>query len=485
MGKNKGMKTIHVWYGAALLLFGSLVSCMGTVGNSSMRGGEVIGASAVAWNEPAPYGMVLVKRGSVKMGPDKQDSLWGTIVPSREISVESFWMDDTEVTVAEYKQFVNWVRDSIIRERLADPAYGGNELYKIEEDREGNPIKPYLNWSKPIPWKRATEDEQMAIESVYKHHPIDGTLMLDAGQMNYYYEIYDYTEAAKRHNRLNPAERVKNTDIQVNPEEVIMITKDTAYIDDEGRIVNRTITRPLSSEWDFLNSYIVNVYPDTTCWVNDFPNANNEQYMRLYFNHPSYNEHPVVGVSWEQANAFCAWRTNYLLAGLRGQAKYIQRYRLPTEAEWEFAARGREDNKYPWKESEETKDDRGCYNANYKPGKGNYTKDGNLISTRVGAYTPNSNGLYDMAGNVAEWTSTAYTESGVLQASDINPDIQYNAAPDDPYAMKKKVVRGGSWKDVNAFIRSDARTAEYQNEQRSYVGFRCVRTQVGYNKKGK
>ena len=118
-------------------------------------------------------------------------------------------------------------------------------------------------------------------------------------------------------------------------------------------------------------------------------------------------------------------------------------------------------------------------------GKGNYTKDGNLISTRVGAYTPNSNGLYDMAGNVAEWTSTAYTESGVLQASDINPDIQYNAAPDDPYAMKKKVVRGGSWKDVNAFIRSDARTAEYQNEQRSYVGFRCVRTQVGYNKKGK
>ena len=54
--------------------------------------------------------------------------------------------------------------------------------------------------------------------------------------------------------------------------------------------------------------------------------------MRLYFNHPSYNEHPVVGVSWEQANAFCAWRTNYLLAGLRGQAKYIQRYRLPTEA---------------------------------------------------------------------------------------------------------------------------------------------------------
>lgn len=481
MKKKKGMRMIHAWCGATLLVAGSLLSCISTKGSMS-NGGELTGVSTgMVWNEPAPYGMVLVKRGSVKMGPDKQDSLWGSPVPTREISVESFWMDETEVTVAEYRQFLYWVRDSIIRERLADPAYGGNELYKIEEDREGNPIKPYLNWSKPIPWKRATEDEEMAIQSVYKRHPIDGTLMLDASQMNYYYEVYDYTEAAKRRNRLNPSERTKNTDIKVDPEEVVMITKDTAYIDDEGRIVNTTITRPLSSEWDFLNSYIVNVYPDTTCWVNDFPKANNEQYMRMYFNHPAYNNHPIVGVSWEQANAFCAWRTNYLLAGLHGQARYIQRYRLPTEAEWEFAARGREDNHFPWK-SDDTKDDRGCYNANYKPGKGDYTKDGNLITTRAGNYKPNSNGLYDMAGNVSEWTSEAYTESGVLQASDINPDVQYNAAQDDPYKLKKKVVRGGSWKDVNAFIRSDARTWEYQNEQRSYIGFRCVRTQVGTGK---
>ena len=90
-----------------------------------------------------------------------------------------------------------------------------------------------------------------------------------------------------------------------------------------------------------------------------------------------------------------------------------------------------------------------------------------------------------MAGNVSEWTSTVYTESGILSMSDFNPDLQYNAAIEDPYRMKKKVVRGGSWKDVNAFIRSAARTPEYQNEQRSYIGFRCVRTQVGYNRKGR
>ena len=461
-------------------------SCMGKMvgGASSAPGGEVIGQRAVAWNEPTPYGMVLIKRGSIKMGPDEQDSLWGVHVPTKEVSVESFWMDENEVSNAQYKQFISWVRDSIIRERLADPAYGGNELYKIEEDREGNPIKPYLNWSRPIPWKRATEDEEMAIQSVYRTHPVTGETTLDPSQLNYYYEIYDYTEAAKRRHQLDPRHRNRNTDLAVDHDEVIMISKDTAYIDDDGQIVNRTITRPLSSEWDFLNSYIVNVYPDTTCWVNDFPNANHESYMRLYMNHPAYNDHPVVGVSWEQANAFCAWRTSYLLAGLKGQAKYIQRYRLPSEAEWEFAARGRDGNKYPWEEESST-DEKGCFKANYKPGKGDYTQDGNLITTRVGAYTPNSNGLYDMAGNVAEWTSTVYTESGVLSMNDMNPDLQYNAAQEDPYRMKKKVVRGGSWKDVNAFIRADSRTYEYQNEQRSYIGFRCVRTQVGYNKKGK
>ena len=93
------------------------LSCIGrTAGNVAIAGGELTGVPAgVAWNEPTPYGMTLGKRGSVKMGPDKQASLWGIQTPQREISVESFWMDETEVTVAEYKQFIYWVRDSIIR----------------------------------------------------------------------------------------------------------------------------------------------------------------------------------------------------------------------------------------------------------------------------------------------------------------------------------------------------------------------------------
>ena len=121
--------------------------------------------------------------------------------------------------------------------------------------------------------------------------------MLDTKQLTYRYEIFDYEKAALRKYRLDPKERSLNTDHPVDPDEVVMISKDTAYIDDNGEIVRQTIERPLSSLYDFPNTYIVKVYPDTTVWVNDFPNANNEQYMKLYFSSANYNDYPVVGVT--------------------------------------------------------------------------------------------------------------------------------------------------------------------------------------------
>ena len=88
------MKKRHAWGGAALLAACVLSSCMGTQGSMS-NGGELTGVgSSMIWNEPTPYGMVLVQRGSLKMGPEEQDSLWGTSVPTRDISIESFWMDE-------------------------------------------------------------------------------------------------------------------------------------------------------------------------------------------------------------------------------------------------------------------------------------------------------------------------------------------------------------------------------------------------------
>ena len=414
------------------------------------------------------------------MGPAEKDSIWGTQQEPRAVSIDAFWMDDTEITNSEYKQFVYWVRDSIIRERLADPAYGGNETFKIEEDRDGNPVTPHLNWAKAIPWRNPTEDEARAIESVYRIDPISGKRVLDVAQLNYRYDVYNHTEAAKRRNRMDPARRILNTDITPSNAE-ILISKDTAYINDDGQIVTQTIIRQRQSEFDFLNTYIINIYPDTTVWVNDFDNAYNEPYMRMYFAHPGYNDYPVVGVSWEQANAFCVWRTNLLRSSMM-QDRMTEPYRLPTEAEWEYAARaGKNENKFPWTGNLPMAE-KGCFYANFKPDDGNYVKDGNLITSPVGSYSPNEFGLYDMAGNVSEWTSTAYTESVDRYTSDMNPDYRYNAAKEDPYRMKRKIVRGGSWKDVSNFVRSDIRMWEYQNEQRSYIGFRCVRSQIGFAK---
>ena len=447
-----------------------LSSCFGSKLASS-GGGEVTGTGGRAFSEPTPYGMTLIKRGHLKMGIEAQDSLWGKQTPIRDISVDGFWMDETEVTNSKYRQFVNYVRDSILRERLAEL----DETYRtVKTDKDGEEIGTQLNWKKALP-RKPSEDEQEIIDGLYVTNPVTGEKMLDASQLNYRYEVYDYTTAALRRNRLNPEERNLNTDVTVDPNEEVWISKDTAYIDEEGKIVRETLERRLTGPWDFLNTYIINIYPDTTCWVNDFPNADNETYMRYYFSNPAYNDYPVVGVTWEQANAFCAWRTEYLLKGLGPAARFIQRYRLPTEAEWEYAARGKDQTEFPW-ENEDVASGKGCFFANFKPDNGNYTKDGNLITSKVGIYSANSNGLFDMAGNVAEWTSTIYTEAGVEAMNDINPQLKYNAAIEDPYRLKKKSVRGGSWKDPESYIRSAWRSSEYQNQPRSYIGFRCVRS---------
>ena len=95
---------------------------------------------------------------------------------------------------------------------------------------------------------------------------------------------------------------------------------------------------------------------------------------------------------------------------------------------------------------------------------------------KVGSFPPNDYGLYDMAGNVAEWTSSAFTNTSNLLVSDMNPNYQYSAKKDDADVLKRKVIKGGSWKDIAYYLQCGVRTYEYQFESRSYVGFRCVRS---------
>ena len=106
--------------------------------------------------------------------------------------------------------------------------------------------------------------------------------------------------------------------------------------------------------------------------------------------------------------------------------------------------------------------------------RGNYTLDGGLKAIKVRQYNPNNYGLYDMAGNVSEWTSTVFDETSSSYSHDMNSDNSYLSEESDKDVLKRKVVRGGSWKDISYFIQTSTRTYEYDDVSTSYIGFRCV-----------
>ena len=395
--------------------------------------------------------MVLVPGGNIEIGAGF-DPVWCETAPTQQVAISPFWMDQTEVTNKQYREFVYYVRDSIIRERLADPAFGGDPSY-LESNRYGELI---LNWKKPIPWNNPTQREASAISTVMGQN---GTLNPNA--LFYRYNRFD------SHSYYSCMDQLSKGIPSVE------ISKDSAYIDREGYIVRKTITRSSrGSQIDFVNTYITNVYPDELSWGTDFPNSRNGQNIGTYFTAEAYNNHPVVGVSWVQADAFCAWRTDMYLAKGNNLEGFTE-YRLPSEAEWEYAARnGNSGDVYPWF-SDKTHTSDGLAHLNYRGS----TELKDLVM-QVGAFLPNRFGLYDMSGNAAEWTSSTYIETVDNISSPANPNFDYRAHTDDPDILKRKVVKGGSWKDTEAFVNPGVKTFEQQDKGRSYIGFRCVRSWV-------
>ncbi|MEI6815727.1 MAG: SUMF1/EgtB/PvdO family nonheme iron enzyme [Bacteroidota bacterium] len=395
--------------------------------------GELVGVQhRTKWYQADPYGMVYIPAGSYNMGPSDQDVPYSLTAQSKTVTVPAFWMDNTEITNNEYRQFVYWVRDS-----LAHRLIGGDHLVDEGEFNER------INWKKKIKWDDEANTETLAelflpeAERYYKRKEIDTRKLM----FEYYW--IDLKAAAVKANR-------------------------------QQGMTDRSV---------FIKKDIVNVYPDTLAWVHDYTYSFNEPLTRKYFWHPAYDEYPVVGVSWKQATAFCIWRTQYLVSYLDAVESTIpDDYRLPTESEWEYAARGGlQLSPYPWG-GPYIRNSRGCFLANFKPMRGNYIDDGGVYTVKVTSYWPNDYGLYCMAGNVAEWTSNAFDESAYSFIHDLSPDYSYNADDNDLPALKRKVIRGGSWKDVGYFLQTGTRSYEYQDTAKCYIGFRCVMSFLGRDK---
>ena len=276
--------------------------------------------------------------------------------------------------------------------------------------------------------------------------------------------------------------------------------------------------------------------PDTTVWFRDL--GYNEPFVELYFQNPAFNNYPVVGVSWHQSQEFCKWRTSVINKGLLEEdpeAVINPRFRLPTEGEWEYAARGLlEQELYPW-EGKSLRNQKGRFNGNFKRGRGDYAgrsneggsnlieglNDGYMIPGPVDSdlYGVNDFGLFNMAGNVAEWTMDTYRVLAFEDVQDFQPyrrkgeiadqeewDYVYGkkseeagrmslihnmydpsrvgrfnpAAPDKGDDWDRvKVYRGGSWSDVAYYLSCGTRRFWNSDSSASNIGFRCAMSRVG------
>ena len=423
-----------------------------TLLSSCSRGGdrgEVTGVAMRSFRAEVPYGMVYIPAGSFLMGQTDQDVTFAQISQTKQVTVNAFFMDETEVTNSKYRQFVNWVRDSI-----AITSYLNDQKYYIKPAKGVKTNgKKYINWD------------------YVKHYPISfngaqkGNAARAAKLQGMYYQgddrVFDRNEIDVRLLKYNYS---------------LMKLRDASdYKNDKTK-----------KRSDFIFRDTVPVYPDTLVWLSDFSYAANEPMVEGYFSHPAYRNYPVVGVTWRQARAFNVWRTRYNEAyKLSRHMAPRGEYKLPTEAEFEYAARGgRIGTDYPWG-GPYIKNAKGCLLANFKPGRGNYADDGGAYTVNVRSYFPNDYGLYNMAGNVAEWTSSAFDESASTFVHDLAPTFDYEAKASDPAVLKRKVVRGGSWKDVGYFLQNSTRTYEYQDTAKSYIGFRCVTHYQGRDIKDK
>lgn len=439
-----------------------LISC-----GSSDRG-ELVGVKGRKWRPEKPYGMALIPGGAYIMGKSDDDLANVQDAPTKTVTVRSFYMDETEITNSEYRQFVQWVKDSTIRTRLAiladeqgqKPGAGGIGEFAFKDQEATEDQSAYDKYMYENYYSLGTDDDMYAGRKL--NHK--AKLITDPQKYpdEYYVEVMDsmYLPESESYNGLRTID-------------VSKLVFRYSWMDIQAAAKDKSTKNTRAKRSKYMRHEQVQVYPDTTVWIKDFAYSYNEPMHNDYFWHEAYGEYPVVGVTWQKAKAFCAWRTLYKNAYQKDKKRqFVNSFRLPTEAEWEFAARGGlQSATFPWG-GPYAKNDRGCFLANFKPNRGDYAADGALYTVEARSFDPNDHNLYNMAGNVSEWTDSSYDASSYEYVSTMNPNV-----PD--LANKRKVIRGGSWKDVAYFLQVSSRDWEYADSSRSYIGFRTVQDYMG------
>lgn len=429
--------------------------------------GELVGVKGKKWHSEKPYGMTLVPGGAFIMGKSDDDVANVQDAPTKTVTVRSFYMDETEITNSEYRQFVEWVKDSTIRTRLAvtaeeqgiKPGGKGSKTGSIGDfafaDVDPAKMTPYDKYMYDNYYSLGTDDDPYAFRKLNKKVKLIKETKKYPDE--HYVEVMDsmYLPDAESFNGLKTID-VRKLKFKYNQVDL-----------------NKAVNKKGRKNF-FEETPPIEVYPDTTVWIKDWSYSYNEPMHNDYFWHQAYAEYPVVGVNWNQARAFCAWRTMYKNAyvkKLKGRDQ-VNSFRLPSEAEWEYAARGGvESGTYPWG-GPYAKNDRGCFLANFKPNRGDYAADGALYTVEAKSFEPNDFNLYNMAGNVSEWTQSSYDAGAYEFVSTMNPNVA-------DMKNQRKVIRGGSWKDVAFFLQVSTRDFEYGDSARSYIGFRTVQDYMG------
>ena len=502
------------------LLTAILIYSCGSNGGLKKSKGELVGVKGKKYYPEKPFGMVLVPGGSFIMGKSDDDIAAIEDAPTKTVTVRSFYMDETEITNSEYRQFVNWVRDSVIRTALAIRADDlslndtlGNadgirayafidsdtsdlsvyDKWKLENDSYSTDEEEYasrsLNWDVDLIFDRAEYPDTDYLEVIEDFYLKDEEVFNDVRTWDvekfvFKYKLFDVTGENGYINAISEYKKMLLEDVYNEEQGWKNITPPggitTIYNEDTGetKVMNSEFFISESEGALSRNNYIkeapVLVYPDTTVWIRDFKYSYNEPMHNDYFWHDAYSDYPVVGVTWHQARAFCEWRTLIKNAYQKTKKKksLVPKFRLPTEAEWEYAARGGlQSSMYPWG-GPYTKNDRGCFMANFKPMRGDYAVDQALYTVEADAYDPNGYNLFNMSGNVSEWVDSSYEPEAYDFSISMNPNVNKEG-------NSKKVIRGGSWKDVKYYLQVSSRDYEYADQPRSYIGFRTVHDYLG------